>query len=746
MPRPSVQIFQQVLNTTVVPADPEQATCIVGPAYAFFNASSDSASHAGYSWSNSDNDISLSHYGWTAGTHELDVDTGSTYYPSIVASSMKILRGSASDGACADGLTVTGTFAPSGPAVGNRLRIKGTLLQQLVLDADWLAQTGYTPAVGDSITSDLDGNGNVAYRVVALTSEGVLLEDNTAKLIALRPSAVPAKKPIAVVTRAGDGYSSGADAVAQLGAPASDYFEEVTVRSVTGGIKSASPIFTLGATFAADPNNNLAEEVHELAIDVISDLAGTATLVPSSANATTGAVTIPRTNGVVVIATSSGNQTLASATVHVSWRGVINNLPDIYEISSIPENSIFPDIGKIDPRNPLAMGVACAVSNSGNTKIKVLPISADTAAGYVGALNKLNSATDVYAIIPMSTDISGVIAPYKAAAEAMSQPAKSRWRIVIGASSGAPEFAFVGPSTGAETETGVTTGNSKVLTDADATFVVSKVVAGDKVVKSDGTVIGTVASVESDVQLTLVANAANGAGQTISYTVQRSISGNTGLQVAELKARIKSLASKRLVMLYPGSCTAMGFSGQPGTYIAAALGGLMAGTPSHQPLNQVGLGAISQIFDSNLLFSDSEIDDLGDNGYFVLVQDSLTGAPYTVHQVTTGQISMPGVQEFSEVSVVSNFDFVASSLKKRLDPYVGVWNVIPEAIASISSSLEGGLDDLRTRSRPRIGSPLVSGAVLSVQKNAADAGRLDVSVEVEIPKVLNKLVVYLTSI
>ena len=214
----------------------------------------------------------------------------------------------------------------------------------------------------------------------------------------------------------------------------------------------------------------------------------------------------------------------------------------------------------------------------------------------------------------------------------------------------------------------------------------------------------------------------------------------------ELNARIKSLASKRLIMVYPGSCVAMGYSNQPGSMAAAALGGLLAGTPSHRPANQVGLAGINQIFDSNLTFSDDEIDELGDNGYFVLVQDSINSAPYTVHQVTTGQISMPGVQEFSELSVVTNFDFVSSTLKKRLDPYVGVWNVTPTALSSIQSSLEGGIDDLRTRSLPRIGAPLISGAVLSVQKNAADSGRLDVSVQVEIPKVLNKLVVYLTSI
>ena len=116
-----------------------------------------------------------------------------------------------------------------------------------------------------------------------------------------------------------------------------------------------------------------------------------------------------------------------------------------------------------------------------------------------------------------------------------------------------------------------------------------------------------------------------------------------------------------------------------------------------------------------------------------------------MHQLTSAAATMPGVQEFTEVSVVRNFDFVSSFFKKRLDPYVGVWNVIPSAFSSIRSTLDAGIIDLTGRTSSIIGAPLLSGKADFIRQSEADAGTLEGSVTVRLPKVLNRLVIHLVS-
>ena len=327
----------------------------------------------------------------------------------------------------------------------------------------------------------------------------------------------------------------------------------------------------------------------------------------------------------------------------------------------------------------------------------------------------------------------------------MSAPEKSQFRIVIGASEGIPLVNAL--ASGAESGT-MATAN---LSDASADFLAAGIAVNDKVVwDTDHTFyVHEVINAQNLSLKTAVAGDAADANLSEadkSYAISRDISTDSAAQVSLLKSRLTSVADKRLTMVYPGTCTARGYAGQPGYYLSAALGGVVAGTNPHRPKNQLGIAGIDQIFNSNLKFSDDEVDDLGDGGYFVFVQDSISGAPYTPHQVTTGQIASPGVQEFAELSVVTNFDFVSKIFKVRMDPYVGIWNVIPEALESIRGSLEGGISDLASRSAPRIGAPLISGSVSAVAKDASDSGRINVSVEVQLPKVLNKLVVYLTSV
>tara|TARA_Y100001970_G_C14008704_1_gene737253 strand:- start:343 stop:945 length:603 start_codon:yes stop_codon:yes gene_type:complete len=199
-------------------------------------------------------------------------------------------------------------------------------------------------------------------------------------------------------------------------------------------------------------------------------------------------------------------------------------------------------------------------------------------------------------------------------------------------------------------------------------------------------------------------------------------------------------------MVYPGSCTVLGESGQPGYYLSAALGGMLAAFEPHRPKNNISISGIDDLAASNLgYFNDDQIDSLSDNGYFVFVQETSGGLPFCVHQVTCAYRDFANTQEFSELSVVNNFDFVSQVFKNSLTPYVGTWNVIPQAFASIASSLDSAILSLRARVVDRIGAPLRDGEIISVEESPSDAGTVVILLNVSLPKVLNKIQITLES-
>ena len=796
MPRPSVEIVQEILNAVVVPADPELSTCLVGPAYGYADYPADKAAAdevwyggrpgfsatvatRGFSAGGSEMQVPfaanasysapLAAFGAEVGkhlVHELlatDAERARLYLEEVYISIADDVGG---DVQISDTRTLTGSSGVefNGVVDGDNDRpgagdvaVLAFQLAQVIYDSgvDFIAQgaiAGDKVVLVDTVAPNASLNGNTFIVKKVLDANRILLEENVGgnlvSAVAEGQNGLADNHPIGYsLTTSGD--------------------VERFARAEADGAALIRP-----APLAVPIRNIDAAGVVTLMQDVpyiTSDSANCYVKVRIERKLGNWSSTQPgwplpegekgiggRTDTAVqahaagfILSVNGSDFAVTRARVFASWRGLIVDQPDILTIGSVPASGEFPSIGRISPRNPLALATSVCLANSGGNTIKVLALAAPGSAGFTAARPKINSSEDIYTIVPLSTDLSGVIAEYKSDAVTLSKPEKSMFRIVIGAAGDLPVSKQLSAGS---CDTFVVGQNTDRLFDEDATFVSAGVAPGDRVTLDNGATADVVTVVNE--QNVLVNNHVNAAGEAandnwaagVSYTLDRSIADNQEAQKNELIAQISSVADKRLVMVYPGSCTARGFTNQPGYYIAAALGGVVSSTDAHRPKNNLGIAGIDQVFDSNLHFSDDQIDALGDGGWFVFVQDSVSGLPYTPHQVTTGQASMPGVQEFAELSVVTNFDFVSKIMKTRLDPYVGVWNIIPQAFGSIRSSLEGGIDDLRSRRSPRIGAPLISGSVLEVQQNAGDAGRLDISMEVQLPKVLNKLKLHLVSV
>lgn len=458
---------------------------------------------------------------------------------------------------------------------------------------------------------------------------------------------------------------------------------------------------------------------------------------------------------------------ITRADIYVSSRSLVTTSSNLAQtVSSL---DFATKLGLATPDNPLGLAVSVALQNSGTSSIKFLRVAEDSSAGLIAALSYLNSDPAAYSIIPLTQDLS-VINAYAVAAKKQSEPSVGRFRVVLGSAESAPLWRYWAGTRSSEygrsasnlasgslTNALKAAGNAgtAVLDDPEGGFLsVGGPSAGDTVVfsyssDSSSTVTCTVASIESNSRLILNlpedAEVQANVNADVFYTGAVSLVGKTDLQVEDLVKSIDPLTSdsdiaKRLVMVYPGSVSVGDHSDLPGYYLTAALGGMLAAFEPHRPKNQIAVSGIADIEYSNLgYFTDSQIDTLSDGGYFVFVQEVAGGLPFCVNQVTAAYKNYQSTQEFSQLSVVNNFDYVSSVFKASLSPYVGVWNVVPQAFSSIRASLDSTILSLRSRSVDRIGAPLLGGEVISVTPSEADAGTVNVLLDVQLPKVLTKI-------
>jgi hypothetical protein len=216
-------------------------------------------------------------------------------------------------------------------------------------------------------------------------------------------------------------------------------------------------------------------------------------------------------------------------------------------------------------------------------------------------------------------------------------------------------------------------------------------------------------------------------------------------QVRELGTITTSLSYYRCLMVWPNECYVASLENelteqqnkQSGQYMACAVGGMVAGLPSHQGFTYIGIGGIEQIFNSNDYFKDDQLTDLRDFGWYVFVQESETSLPYTIHEVTT-EVS---TYAFGEFMNVKNFDYISTYMKEIVEQFLGKWNILPETISAITGSLNAGARYLQLRRFPKIGVPLISATIGLVEQIEID--RLELYMDILMPKVLNQIGLHL---
>jgi hypothetical protein len=310
-----------------------------------------------------------------------------------------------------------------------------------------------------------------------------------------------------------------------------------------------------------------------------------------------------------------------------------------------------------------------------------------------------------------------------------------------------------------------------LLKDATGTFVTSSVMPGDIIeIPADtasndftGAIQFVVESVLSDNRLQIVNNGRNtstvenelphGVKRTaptalvpttavINYRVVRNQTKSQ--QVTSLVAIAQSFQSSRCILVWPDLVNVAGIVGgdsQPGYYASCAVGGMTAGLPPHQGFTYLGIAGISRIFHSNTYFSDSQLTDLSNGGWYVFAQQTPSTLPYTIHQLTTDVSTL----ETGEYSVRKNFDYVSLFFVDILEEFLGVYNVTPETLTLLRAALTTGGDSLRLRVYPKIGAPLTSFSITSLGVSPISADRVLAYVAIGLPKPLNVIELHLVA-
>jgi hypothetical protein len=242
---------------------------------------------------------------------------------------------------------------------------------------------------------------------------------------------------------------------------------------------------------------------------------------------------------------------------------------------------------------------------------------------------------------------------------------------------------------------------------------------------------------------------------TIRYRVIRQLSKDQ--QITQLVSVSQSLNSRRALMVWPNKLVVAGLvdnskaknpdgssataDPQPGYYGAAVVGGMTAGLPSHQGFSRLGIAGISRIYNSNDYFSEAQLTDLSDGGWYVFAQTTPVALPFSIHQLTTD----PSTLQSGEYSIVKNFDFVSLFFVDILNPFIGIWNINTDTIGFIRQAVNTGIDNLKLRRVARIGAPINDASITSLDISSASADRIELFMEVDLPVPLNVIGLHLVA-
>lgn len=444
---------------------------------------------------------------------------------------------------------------------------------------------------------------------------------------------------------------------------------------------------------------------------------------------------------------------VVTADVAVAYRALRKDIAN--DFLTITSQSVAEaQLGKINVQNPLSVAASLVASAVSDMTYKVLPIDTDDKNGYLKALDILSTTEKVYVIIPL-TDDKDVISSYASHCKTMSEPEKSRWRVMYAnmpmpttkvmielndgvlAKGGDNDHCYL-----KDTANGMFITNRARVTDFMDIYseqnvyqyslqlleVLNDSVAEFSTLKWNRTSEGYV---ETKEKVTVATNT------NVRYEVVRVL--DTQGVADAISDVAESFSNKRLryvmpdsIMLNINSVDEM----MPGYYLCVTLGAMRAGFPPHQGFSTMGLSGIKRVFKANKMFTDDQLAEMAGNGVFWVCQDEPEELPYVLYQTTTDTTQL----ETAEDSCVAVVDYASKFYKDNLKDVLGKYNVNTISLKYCTTVINSCSDQMMSTSYQYIGPILTAATLTSIEKKA---DKIIPTIKIEIPYPVNGVDVYL---
>lgn len=427
----------------------------------------------------------------------------------------------------------------------------------------------------------------------------------------------------------------------------------------------------------------------------------------------------------------------------------------VLELSSVSQ--IQEQLGTIDPNNELAYAAYCAfVGAQQSASVYAVRVSDLTAEAFTEALQKTEGNNQIYAVVPVSTDISIINAVIDHNAT-MSTPERKMWRIAVcGVSSqekqevsttskGTPiTVNFVPAYQNEASELGyvtlcqLTSGTEDSFSFNDFTIngVQSKLSAGDIIKTSAGDEY-TVKQVLMDNLVKLVKGPTT---TTESITITCIKQDTTDNNINYITSIADAINNRRVCVVWGDNLKNVSGEVVATPFCAAEVAGMTSYYEPQQGLTNMALSSVTSAPRMYTRYTQDQLDSIARHGVLILAQDTSSDPVYIRHQLTTDAAN--GIL-YRELSCTRIIDYASYRVADVMDQYIGKVNVVNSALAAIEQALISTWIDLTSNATSSlVGPTLVSYSDVRVVQSDVSADRVLAYVTYEIPAPLNNSQTY----
>lgn len=495
-----------------------------------------------------------------------------------------------------------------------------------------------------------------------------------------------------------------------------------------GSLRLAAPVPAL----ATAGDYMLAKVYRALAYSVIDD-----TIVTTNAS-TLDQVEVPFDASHFPDALVPADFGFLSGTMHVSYRALrTDKVSTVLTISNTDER--LSQIGEATDDNPLGLGVNLALANT-TSRVKAVSIESNDLTGYLQAMDLIEEEAKAYALCPLTQD-EAILAAFKAHVLQMSEPENQGERVLL-CNTAIRDFKYIGEANIDAPGDGDTLEFSGGLiyfeVDPGTDFISDGVTAGDNFVVTstvlNGLPVGSyvIQSVTGATRLFLGTEgaelpAAVTAG-SCSFYITRTLTKTQ--QAQECALRSTTFGSSRVWHVQPDE-VGVDINGVteylPGYYLCAGMAGMTAGFPVQQGFTNISVAGINDLRHSNFYFKKEDLNTMAEAGTCIYVQKTQGGIPYCRHELTTDVSVLP----YREIVKVKNNDFLAYYFRDKLNPFIGSWNITVDTLNTMRMVTTASADLLLDDTLPRIGAPLLSYDLRTLEQDESNKDQVNIELKVE---------------